>query len=342
LNSIAQPEIVAEMPIEFDTVGPVIDNNTENNDMKGTDEITVNGKRICKCFSMNNELNKQSDVLVYDTEMKTAKSVDFNVTIEENAVPLKSYNSLISTKISDHRLRKVQNVDDLSRTESSTHLKSKSFIHSKSINERPVELQTKYPFQSNVVQVSSIPSIITRHYHTENFAETFLTESTHSIKSESMSTAIIEDLNDDGFLDLPKVPSSTLSEASSSEWIDANTSFVNTHYEKVEEVPEPQLVPETPKTDPMPIIPLESLCSVLNEPLLSALTNPQPISLTHDHPQPTITQLSAQSSIIQITDLQPSTSADSKPMKKQKRFSGCKNFVKRLMPNKLLRKKDRN
>ncbi|CAG9806874.1 unnamed protein product [Chironomus riparius] len=342
LDSIKQSEFVAEMPKELDAEDilnlnshtreePEKDISTEDDDIKGTEEMTVNGKKICKCFSMNNELDKQSDEAVYDKDIKTAKSVEFDAPEEENAVPLKSYNSLIRIKFSGHKLRKVKNMNDLSRVKSSTRLKSKSFIHSKGINDLPVELQTKYPIQSNVVQVSSIPSIITRYYHPENFTETFLTDSTHSIKCESISSAIIEDLNDDdGFFNLPKVPSSTLSEASSSEWIDANTSFVNTHYETVEELSEPILVSEIPKLDPLPIIPLESLCSVLNEPLLSALTNQEPLSLTH--PQQTNIQ----------ADPQPSTSADSKPIKKQKRFSGCKNFVKRLIPNKLLRKKDRN
>lgn len=180
----------------------VIENSTEGYDTKESEEIIVEGKKICKCFSMNNELDKQSDNPVYANraEMKTAKSADFDVLEEENEVPLKSYSSLISTKISDNHLRKVQNVDDLSKTESTTILKSQSFMFSK--DELPVELQTKFPTENNIVQVSSIPSIITRHYHTDTLKEALLKESISSIKSESMSTAIIEDLNDDGYLDL--------------------------------------------------------------------------------------------------------------------------------------------
>jgi len=193
-------------PVELDKVDPnetyVIENSTEGYDTKESDEITVEGKKICKCFSMNNELDKQSDKPVYvdATEMKTAKSADFEVLEEENQVPLKSYSSLINTKISDNHLRKVQNVDDLSKTESTTILKSQSFMFSK--DELPVELQTKFPTENTIVQVSSIPSIITRHYHTDVLKEALLKESISSIKSESMSTAIIEDLNDDGYLDL--------------------------------------------------------------------------------------------------------------------------------------------
>lgn len=206
LDASDKNEIVAEDPVKLDKADPnetyVIENSTEGYDKKESDEISVEGKKICKCFSMNNELDKQSDKPVYAnaTEMKTAKSADFEVLEEENEIPLKSYSSLISTKISDNHLRKVQNVDDLSKTESTTILKSQSFMFSK--DELPVELQTKFPTENNIVQVSSIPSIITRHYHTDALKEALLKESISSIKSESMSTAIIEDLNDDGYLDL--------------------------------------------------------------------------------------------------------------------------------------------
>lgn len=95
---------------------------------------------------------------------------------------------------------------------------------------------------------------------------------------------------------------------------------------------EPKLVTETSKVDPLPLIPEESLCSVLNEPLLSTLThaNSQPPISTHTEPKPLI---------FTTSEPQPSTSSSTEPAaKKQKRFSGCKNFVKRL----LLRKNDRN
>jgi len=123
-----------------------------------------------------------------------------------------------------------------------------------------------------------------------------------------------------------------LSEASFSEWIDANTSFVHLHDDKKASEPEPKLVTETSKVDPLPLIPEESLCSVLNEPLLSTLThaNPQPPISTDSEPKPLI---------LTTSEPQPSTSTNTEPAaKKQKRFSGCKKFVKRL----LLRKNDRN
>lgn len=187
------------------TVSEVLDTNIDASDLEVTakeEPVTavsneteeLDGKKICKCFLNNDELDK-SDESVYaiDTKINTGKSADFEAPEEENSVPIKSYNSLMSSKISDHSLRKVENIDDLSKTESSTNLKSQSFIRSKNIDEQMI-----YPLKSHVVQVASIPSAITRYY-TENFNETFPTDSISSIKSETLANAIIEDLNDDGF-----------------------------------------------------------------------------------------------------------------------------------------------
>ncbi|XP_070507568.1 uncharacterized protein [Chironomus tepperi] len=340
------PEIETKVSIKLDIADPInqeVPTNeeiaTKENETSKTVDVTANGKKICKCFSMNNELDKQSDEPVYknDTEIKTAKSVDFDVLEEQVEVPLKTFSSLSSTKISDSNLRKVQNVDDLSNTESSTNLKSQSFVRFKGIDEHHIK--------TSVIQVSSIPSMITRHYHTDDLKQALLTESMHSIKGESMSKAVIEDLNDDGFQNLPKVPSTALSEASSSEWIDENTSFIKLHDQKVEVEAEPKLEDKAAKPDALPILPLESLCSILNEPQLSALEDPQPLSLKHTDPQPAVSPQDDPQPLNAITssEPQPSTSAQSEPpAKKQTRFSGCKNFVKRLISNTLLRKKDRN
>lgn len=129
-----------------------------------------------------------------------------------------------------------------------------------------------------------------------------------------------------------------MSAASSSEWIDENISFVNSPVE-TQTVVEPN--PEISKPNQWPLIPLESLCSVLNEPQLSTYPDLHPLSLTNTKPQ-TLTKLNADP---QFTfDPPPSTStADSESiMKKSKKFTGCKKFVKRFMPNTLFRKKDRN
>lgn len=129
-----------------------------------------------------------------------------------------------------------------------------------------------------------------------------------------------------------------MSAASSSEWISENISFINSHAE-TKTVVEPK--PETSQSHPLPVTPLESLCSVLNEPQLSNYPDLHPISLTHATPQ----SLTKVISNPQFTfDPLPSTStADPESvMKKSKRFAGCKKFVKRFMSNSLLRKKDRN
>ena len=102
----------------------------------------------------------------------------------------------------------------------------------------------------------------------------------------------------------PKVPSSALSEASSSEWIDENISFVNPDGQNEMVKPKPVPSPEVYENVPLPVIQEYSHYS-MNEP-------------------------------------QPSTSADSEPVKKHSRYCRCKNFVKRLISNTLPRKKDRN
>ncbi|KAG5670544.1 hypothetical protein PVAND_000799 [Polypedilum vanderplanki] len=140
---------------------------------------------------------------------------------EEIFKTVKSQSSVVEEKLS---LQKFKNVEDLSAIGLNT---SPGFVlRTSDIEGNETSNFVKYPKPPVTISVLSVPSVHLDASHATDVLKSSLMPNYLNKKGERMSNAVINDLNDDGFVDLPKVPSNALSGVSSSAWIDENASFV--------------------------------------------------------------------------------------------------------------------